>query len=109
MQIPRWLDYDYLSKVKAVERELPIMFSEDIPYYYFELSTLLFTHCSDEFQNVQKIKSILEDIFELRKEKLVRILKNVQPATPVKFISNAGSVELNSVRPAFQAAYNVTG
>ena len=55
------------------------------------------------------MKSIIEDIFELRKEKLVRILKNVDPKNPVKFLSNAGAVELNSVRPAFQAAHNVAG
>ena len=55
------------------------------------------------------MKSIIEDIFELRKEKLVRILKNVDPKNPVKFLSNAGAVELNSVRPAFQSAHNVAG
>lgn len=101
VQIPRWLDYDYLTKVKAVERELKELFSEDIPYYYFELSSLLFNNCADEFQNVQKMKSVIEDIFELRKEKLVRLLKIIDPVNPVKYLSNVGSVELNSVRPAF--------
>ena len=55
------------------------------------------------------MKSIVEDIFELRKEKLVRVLKNIDPITPVKYLSNVGAVELNHVRPAFAAAYNVTG
>ena len=47
------------------------------------------------------MKSIVEDIFELRKEKLVRLLKNVEPKNQVKYLSNVGAVELNSVRPAF--------
>ena len=55
------------------------------------------------------MKSIIEDIFELRREKLVRLLKNVDPMTPVKFLSNVGSIELNSIRPAFTAAYTVAG
>ena len=55
------------------------------------------------------MKSIIEDIYELRREKLVRLLKNVDPQTPVKYLSNVGSVELNSVRPAFIGAYSVAG
>ena len=55
------------------------------------------------------MRSILEDLYELRREKLVRLLKDVNPQTPVKFLSNVGAVELNSVRPAFAAAYTVAG
>ena len=99
--MPLWLNHDYLTKVKAMERELEEVFSEEIPYYYFEMANLLFNHCADEFQHLQKMKSIVEDIFELRKEKLVRVLKNIDSKAPVKYLSNVGAVELNSVRPAF--------
>ena len=109
VQPPRWFDYEYLCKVKAVEKELGDMFSEEIPYYYFEVANLLLNNCADEFQSVQKMKSVIEDIFELRREKLVRMLKNVEPQTPVKFLSNVGAVELNSIRPAFTAAFTVAG
>ena len=53
------------------------------------------------------MKSILEDIQELRKDKLMRLLKQIEPETPVKFLSKAGATELNIVRPAFNAAYAV--
>jgi hypothetical protein len=53
------------------------------------------------------MKSIVEDIFELRKEKLFRLLKNIDPVTPVKFLSNAGSIEINTVRSAFPSAYSI--
>ena len=43
----------------------------------------------------------------MRKDKLMRILKTVEPETPVKFVSMAGATEINSVRPAFQTAYAV--
>lgn len=53
------------------------------------------------------MRSIIEDIYELRKEKLMKLLKNIDPVTPVKFLSSCGSVELNLVRPAFSSAYSL--
>ncbi len=55
------------------------LFSEEIPYYYFEIAHLLFTHCPDEFPHLAKLKSLLEDLYELRREKLIKMLKNVDP------------------------------
>ena len=37
----------------------------------------------------------------------MRLLKQIEPETPVKFLSKAGATELNIVRPAFNAAYAV--
>ncbi len=39
-------------KVKIIEKELGDLFSEEIPYYYFEMANLLLSHCADEFQSV---------------------------------------------------------
>ena len=107
VQVPKWLDYEYLCKIKLQEKELADTFSEEIPFYYFEVASLLFNNCADEFQNVQKMKSIIEDIFELRSEKLIRMLKNIEPGTPVKFLSHAAAVEVNTVRPAFVGGYSI--
>ena len=38
------------------------------------------------------MKSIVEDIFEFRREKLVRMLKNVNPQTPLKYLSHVGEI-----------------
>ena len=54
-----------------------------------------------------KMKSIIEDIYEVRKEKLMRILKEIDPQTPVKFLSTCGSAEINALRPAFSASYTI--
>ena len=54
------------------------------------------------------MKSVIEDIFELRKEKLLRKLKNIDASTPIKLLSYSGSCELNCLRPAFSSAYSVT-
>ena len=37
----------------------------------------------------------------------MRLLKNIEPETPVKYVSKAAANELNAVRPAFQSAYAI--
>ena len=49
VQIPAWLDYEYLGKVKVEEEEAVNTFSDALPYYYYEISFSLFTNCPDEF------------------------------------------------------------
>ena len=95
------MDVDYLKKVRAEEREQKDTFSDGVPHYYFEIAHLLLTESSNEFPQHQQVKSILEDIQELRKDKLMRLLRNVEPETPIKYVSKAAAIELNAVRPAF--------
>lgn len=53
------------------------------------------------------MKSVIEDIYEVRKDKLLKMLKDIDPLTPVKFLSTCGSAEINALRPAFTASYTV--
>ena len=59
------------------EREVKEIFSDELPHYYFEIAQLLLTECKDEFENHKQTKSLIEDLFELRKEKMIRIMKKV--------------------------------
>ena len=83
------------------------MFSDALPYYYFEIAQLLLLECSDEFENSKQVKSLIEDLFELRREKLIKIMKKIEADTPVIYLSTAGSAELNYCRPGFSAAHSV--
>ena len=83
VQIPYWLETEFLIKVKTEEREQKTMFSDALPYFYFEIAQLLITECKDEFEKHAQVKSLIEDIFGLRKEKLAKILKEIDPETPV--------------------------
>ena len=65
--------------MKKEEREVPDVFSLNVPYYYYETAQLLFNECKDEFSNFNETKSVVEDLFQLRKEKLIRIMKKVDP------------------------------
>ena len=114
MQLPKWLDYDYLVKVKSVEKEQSREFCDDIPYYYYEIANLLLLNCQEEFSTLggqqngaQKVRSAIEDIYELRKEKMMSLLKTFEPETPLKFFSTCGAVDINQVRQSMTAAYSM--
>ncbi|CDW78705.1 dna replication complex gins protein psf2 [Stylonychia lemnae] len=115
IQLPKWLDYSCLLTIKSIEKEIVAEFSPDLPYYYYEIATLLFNNCSDEFSgvgqqssNLQKLKSVIEDIYEVRKEKLLKSIRSVKAEdTPIMNLSSIGAVELNQVRPAFSSAYSI--
>lgn len=121
VQLPHWLDYDYLKKIKSYEQESGEQFCNEIPYYYYEIANLLFTSCGDEFpqadkasvsggkqaSGLQKVKSIIEDIHEFREEKILKQMKQIDTTTPCKSLSFAGSSEINLVKPAFTLGYGV--
>ena len=90
-----------------MEREQKDIFGDALPFYYFEMAQLLLNECKDDFQNHKQTKSLIEDLFDLRKEKLVRMMKRIDPETPVQYLSNAAAAEVNYVRPAFTNAYSV--
>ena len=105
--MPYWLEVEFLLKVKTEEREQKEIFSDALPYYYFEIAQLLLNECKDEFEKHLQVKSLIEDIFSLRKEKITKILKNIDPDTPVAYLSNAGAAEVNYIRPAMGSAYSL--
>ena len=107
VQIPNWINVEFLNRVKLEDRESQGTFSDCIPYYYFEMANLLFTECGDEFKELQKTKSVIEDIHEFRKNMLISKLKKLEPETPIKYLSHVSAAELNAVRPAFIAMYSV--
>ena len=93
IQVPNWLDIEFLKRVRAEERHADCQdkFSEVIPYYYFEIGRLLLSECRNDFNRPQEVMSILEDIKEIRKEKMLRSMRNMDPDTPIKFLSSVGA------------------
>ena len=107
VQVPNWLDIEFLKKVRAEERSEAFndKFSEVIPFYYFEIGRLLLTECKTNFERPQEVTSILEDIKEIRKEKMLRNMKTIDPDTPVQYLSHVGAQEISQLRPVLQEAY----
>ena len=97
MQVPNWLDIEFLKRVRQEERtqEYQSKFSEVIPYHYYEIGRLLLSESKNDFARPQEVMSILEDIKEIRKEKLLRLLKAMDPETPVQYLGYVGAQELS--------------
>ena len=93
MQVPNWLDIEFLKQVRAEERteDYKDQYSEVIPYYYYEIGRLLLSECKNDFPRHQETTSILEDIKEIRKEKMLRKMKAIDPDTPVQFLGYVGA------------------
>ena len=91
--MPNWLNIEFLKRVRTEERHQDThdKFSEVIPYYYYEIGRLLLSECKSDFARPQEVMSILEDIKEIRKEKLIKKMKNIDSDTPVHWLSNAGA------------------
>ena len=51
VQIPSWLDLEFLKKVRKEDKESKTAFSDSLPYYYLEIAHLLLYECEDEFIN----------------------------------------------------------
>ena len=62
-----------------------------LPFYYYEVGKLLLAECANDFQKPQETSSILEDIKEIRKEKLLHLMRDIDADTPVKYLSHVGS------------------
>ena len=93
VQVPNWLDIEFLKRVRTEERHKDCKdgFSEVIPYYYYEIGRLLLNECKTDFAKPQETMSILEDIKEIRKEKMLRKMKMIDPDTPVQFLGYVGA------------------
>ena len=99
--MPSWLEIDFLKRVRAEERhqDFADKYSEVLPYYYYEIGRLLLAECKNDFTKPQEVMSILEDIKEVRKEKMLKKMKEIDPETPVQYLSHVGSHELSLLRP----------
>ena len=45
--------------------------TKTLSFYYYEIGRLLLSECARDFEKPQEVMSILEDIKEVRKEKLM--------------------------------------
>ena len=52
VQVPNWMNIEFLQKVRQEDRDLKTDFSDALPFHYFEMAHLLFTECADEFREL---------------------------------------------------------
>jgi len=100
---PEWMDAEHL--VNKLEREKTNDEFQDLPYHFMEIVSILFNSAVDDIEDADRIRTLLEDIQNVRQTKIRKGMQSVADdvrdggtITSVK-LNNIGSIEINSVRP----------
>lgn len=105
---PQWMTVDKLTEVLEAERNSQEM-SEHLPFHYVEISRLLFDHARDNIPDAYMVRSLIEDIRDVRFHKVETDLEAFDGRTFAVKIKNLSAMEVNIVRPfigrALQAFY----
>lgn len=95
---PEWMSVERLTQVLEAERESPREF-QPLPFHYVEISRLLFDHGRDDIQNMYMVRSLIEDIRDVRFHKVESGLETISGRTHAVKLKNLSAMEVNIVRP----------
>lgn len=94
---PEWMSVEKLTQVLEAERDSAGSF-EALPFHYVEISRLLFDHARDDIEKVYLVRSLIEDIKDVRFHKIGTGLEKVSART-VAMKLNLSAMEVNVIRP----------
>ncbi|KAL8143237.1 hypothetical protein V2J09_016269 [Rumex salicifolius] len=98
IQPPVWMTVERLTQVLEAERESPREF-QPLPFHYVEISKLLFDHARDSIPDIYMVKSLIEDIRDVRFHKVELGLETISARTHAVKLKNLSAMEVNLVRP----------
>ncbi|XP_048231333.1 DNA replication complex GINS protein PSF2 isoform X1 [Ricinus communis] len=102
---PQWMSIENLTQVLEGERDSHAF--EPLPFHYVEISRLLFDHARDDIPNVYMVRSLVEDIRDVRFHKVETSLAKFTASTVTW--KNMSAMEVNIIRAfagrALQAFY----
>ncbi|KAF4378436.1 hypothetical protein CsatB_026484 [Cannabis sativa] len=106
---PSWMSIESLTQILESERESQEAF-QVLPFHYVEISRLLFDHARDDIPDIYMVRSLIEDIRDVRFHKVETSLESFEDArSSAVRIKNLSAMEVNIVRPfvgrALQAFY----
>lgn len=94
---PEWMSVETLTQVLEGERDNRSEF-QSLPYHYVEISRLLFDHAREDIPDVYMVRSLIEDIKDVRFHKISIGLEDINGRTlAVKL--NLSAMEVNVIRP----------
>ncbi|KAL5704722.1 DNA replication complex GINS protein PSF2 [Ranunculus cassubicifolius] len=94
---PQWMSVENLTSVLEAERD-----SEEfrpLPFHYMEISKLLFDCARDDIPQIYMVKSLIEDIRDVRFHKVESGLQKIENRTHAVKLANLSAMEANIVRP----------
>ncbi|XP_043701119.1 DNA replication complex GINS protein PSF2 isoform X2 [Telopea speciosissima] len=95
---PQWMSVEKLTQVLEAERDSPREF-QPLPFHYVEISRLLFDHARDDIPDMYMVRSLIEDIRNVRFHKVETGLETISARTHAVKLKNLSAMEVNIVRP----------
>jgi len=104
IQCPDWLLVENLRALKKLEKTSGLSVLHKIPEHYMEIAFQILQHASEDIEKVQQVRSLLEDIENLRQHKIREGLHKMaeeEGTEALHFLklNNASAMEINSIRP----------
>eukprot|EP00267_Zea_mays_P051777 XP_020404770.1 DNA replication complex GINS protein PSF2 [Zea mays] len=88
---------DWMTVLEA-EGESPREF-QPLPFHYIEISKVLFDHAGDDISDAYLVRSLIEDIRDVRFHKVKNGLETISGRTYAVKLKNLSAMEVNIVRP----------
>ncbi|GMH04273.1 hypothetical protein Nepgr_006112 [Nepenthes gracilis] len=95
---PEWMSVETLTRILEAERDSPREF-QPLPFHYVEISKLLFDHARDDIPDIYMVRSLIEDIRDVRFHKVETGLETISARTHAVKLKNLSAMEVNIVRP----------
>lgn len=95
---PEWMSVEKLTHVLEAERDSEREF-QSLPFHYVEISRLLFDHARDDIPDGYMVRSLTEDIRDVRFHKVQSSLESFDGRTSAVQIKSLSAMEVNIVRP----------
>ncbi|XP_026418717.1 DNA replication complex GINS protein PSF2-like [Papaver somniferum] len=100
---PSWMSLENLTQVLELERDSPREF-QPLPFHYVEISRLLFDHAREDIPDVHMVRTLVEDIRDVRFHKVESGFETIGSRTHAVKLKNLSAMEVNIVRPFFVRA-----
>ncbi|KAL8463099.1 hypothetical protein ACS0TY_033114 [Phlomoides rotata] len=95
---PEWMSVDKLTQVLEAERDSEKF--QPLPFHYVEISRLLFDHARDDIPDIYMVRSLIEDIKDVRFHKIGTGLEIIsKERTYALRLKNLSAMEANIIRP----------
>jgi GINS complex subunit 2 len=109
---PTWLSVDHLTNVLSAERKSAttkgIITFEKLPFHYMEIATQLLDNAPDDIPNSERIRTLIEDLWAQRNNKIRDGLAAGVQSQNRHFIglNDVCALELNTLRPLLLETMN---
>ena len=101
--IPEWLSVDYLKDIRDKEKDSNPQNFQKIHESYNEIAQILLYYAHDDFEDGDLVRSLIEDIENIRRHKIREGLKLFTSNKPSKYynLSDLSWYEISSIRSFF--------